>query len=125
MWSPWPPVECLNRWGDLQFGDTRGDKTIGSDFWIKRFHLYQLFAKLKEKLQCGYQTLITVHLNKQLGLDSAACLVFIRGASAATDRVYFVNENSCRCIKSGLQTKEDNSDIQQKHSLDFITYARK
>lgn len=75
-----------------------------------------------DKVQCGYQKIITIHLNQQLRLDSAACLMFVRGASAATDGVYFVNENSCRCIKSGLQTKDNNFNKQQKHSWDFILY---
>lgn len=48
----------------------------------------------------------TIHLNKQLRFDPTACLMFIRGTSAATNGVYFINENGCGCIKSGLETKK-------------------
>lgn len=51
--------------------------------------------------------IFTVHLHKQLWLDSATRLMLIRCASAAADWINFINEDCCWSVKPCLYSNEN------------------
>lgn len=60
------------------------------------------FSKERRESRASNERQVTIHLDQQLRLDSATCLVFIRSSSSTADGIYLINEDGGRSIESGL-----------------------